>query len=58
MDYTGYTEFPFPSNLNDDDKKLKDSFLNLPDEEQLKLLNSSRSYNEFHSHVAQYMKEK
>ena len=58
LDYTGYQEFPFPSNLNDSDVGLKNSFLELPDDEQLKLLNSSSSYEEFHNHVIQYMKEK
>lgn len=39
MDYTGYTEFPFPSVLSAEDEQAKKFFLDLPDEEQLKLLN-------------------
>jgi thymidylate kinase len=58
LDYTGYQEFPFPSDLDESDQKLKDSFLKLSDDEQLKLLNSSSSYEEFHSHILQYLREK
>lgn len=47
MDYSAYHEFPFPSDLNAEDARLKDFFLGLPDDEQLRLLNGSLSYGEF-----------
>ncbi len=52
MDYTGYHEFPFPSRLTPEDQALRRYFLSLPDEDQLRLLNGSRSYAEFHERVA------
>lgn len=55
MDYSGYTEFPFPSNLSAGEKTLKKYFLSLADGEQLKLLNGSRSYEEFRGRVERRM---
>ena len=52
MDYSAYHEFPFPSDLDAEDARLKDFFLALPDGEQLRLLNGSRSYGEFRERVA------
>ena len=52
MDYSGYTEFPFPSKLNGEEAGLKNFFMALPDSEQLRLLNGSRSYGEFRERVA------
>lgn len=56
MDYTGFYEFPFPSVLNEKDTEAKNCFLSLSDEEQLKLLNGSKSYEEFHTRILQHMK--
>ena len=56
MDYTGFYEFPFPSSLSEDDKKIKSFFFSLSDDTQLSLLNGSHSYEEFHNRVAQQMK--
>lgn len=47
MDYSLYHEFPFPSNLSSEEKKLESYFLSLSDEEQLTLLNASSSYETF-----------
>jgi hypothetical protein len=55
LDYTGYYEFPFPSNLPEQDRKVKDFFFSLSDDLQLKLLNGSTSYEHFHDRVAEYM---
>jgi len=55
LDYTGFYEFPFPSDLSDDDTQVKKFFLALSDEEQLKLLNDSGSYENFHIRVTQRM---
>jgi len=57
LDYTGFYEFPFPSILSDDDNKMKNFFLALSDEEQLKLLNGSHSYEEFHDRIKQHVKQ-
>ena len=51
MDYSGFTEFPFPSRLSSDGEKVRDYFLDLPDSEQLELLNRSRSYETFYHNV-------
>lgn len=56
MDYTGYTEFPFPSLLSEEDEKAKQFFFTLSDEEQLKLLNGSGSYENFCSRVVSRMR--
>lgn len=56
MDYTGYTEFPFPSLLSEEDEKAKQFFFTLSDEEQLKLLNGSGSYETFCSRVVSRMR--
>jgi len=56
LDYTGFYEFPFPSVLSDDDTNMKNLFLALSDEEQLKLLNGSHSYDEFHDRILQHVK--
>ncbi len=55
MDYSGFYEFPFPSVLNEKDTEAKNRFLSLSDEEQLKLLNGSKSYEEFHNRIMQHM---
>ena len=55
MNYSGYIEFPFPSKLNEGEKRLKAYFLSLPDAEQLRLLNGSRSYEEFRGRVERRM---
>lgn len=47
MNYNDYYEFPFPSLLSPQESKLKEFFSRLPDEEQLKLLNGSKSYEKF-----------
>ena len=52
MDYSAYDEFPFPSECSGEEALLKDFFLALPDGEQLRLLNGSRSYGEFRERVA------
>lgn len=57
MDYTGYTEFPFPSALSAEDEQSKKFFLDLPDEEQLKLLNGCSTYAEFHDRLESYRKK-
>ena len=57
MDYSGYYEFPFPSALTEEDTRAKEFFLSLPDDEQLKLLNGTTSYEEFHDRVVTYMKK-
>ena len=58
MDYSGFTEFPFPSALSEEDRKVKEYFLNLTDNEQLKLLNGSSSYPFFYDRVVRSMNEK
>jgi hypothetical protein len=58
MDYSGFAEFPFPSNLSEEDQKVKDYFLNLTDGDQLRLLNGSSSYHFFYDRVVQNMHEK
>lgn len=52
MDYSRYHEFPFPSNLSEDDAKLKSFFMSLSDDRQLQLLNGSKSYEQFHDRVS------
>lgn len=54
MDFTGYSNFPFPSSLPEKDRAVKDYFHSLPDDLQLKLLNSSKSYNQFFELVSQH----
>lgn len=54
MNYLGYHEFPFPTKLSKEDEELRDFFLSLSDELQLKLLNSSCSYDIFRGCVANY----
>lgn len=55
MDYSGFTEFPFPSNLSSEGLEAKKYFLALSDDEQLNLLNGSKSYEEFHDRVVNCM---
>ncbi|HEX2985355.1 MAG TPA: hypothetical protein VHO71_00910 [Caproiciproducens sp.] len=55
MDYSGFHDFPFPSNLSEEDRRLKNYFFTLSDDDQLKLLNGSRSYEEFHNRVEHRM---
>lgn len=57
MDYSGFNEFPFPSNLSDEGKKIRDYFFHLSDSDQLVLLNASRSYEGFYQLVAKRMSE-
>lgn len=51
MDYSGYQEFPFPSELTEPEEKARDFFLSLPDSEQLAMLNGCCSYEEFRNRV-------
>lgn len=55
MDYSGFTEFPFPSRLSSDGEKVRDFFMDLPDSEQLELLNRSHSYEIFYRNVTNRM---
>ncbi|MCI1965715.1 MAG: hypothetical protein LKJ17_06250 [Oscillospiraceae bacterium] len=55
MDYSEYDEFPFPSGLSESEERLKAYFMSLPDEQQLRLLNGSRSYEEFCGRVKKSM---
>ncbi|HEX3018242.1 MAG TPA: hypothetical protein VHP31_10390 [Caproicibacter sp.] len=57
MDYSGYKEFPFPSSLTNEGNNVRNFFLSLPDEEQLKLLNGSCSYDSFYLRVRNRMAE-
>ena len=57
MDYSKFIEFPFPSSLPKDDLKLKDYFMDLPDEEQLNLLNGSQSYREFRDRIVNRLQQ-
>lgn len=52
MDYSKFYEFPFPSDLSEEDRRLKDFFMSLSDEEQLSLLNGSTSYEMFRQKVS------
>lgn len=47
MDYSKFSEFPFPSVLSEEEERLKSAFLNLSDEAQLELLNGCHSYSQF-----------
>lgn len=47
MDFSGYTEFPFPTKLNSEEEKLKEYFFSLSDEEQYSILKNSKSYSSF-----------
>lgn len=55
MDYTGYSEFPFPSKLSGNEEQAKNYFMALPDNEQLTLLNGCQSYDEFRLRVFERM---
>lgn len=55
MDYSGFSEFPFPSRLSSDGEKIRDFFMDLPDSEQLDLLNHSHSYETFYHNVMNRM---
>ena len=55
MDYSGYQEFPFPSELTEPEEKAKRFFLSLPDSEQLAMLNGCCSYEEFRNRVLTQM---
>jgi hypothetical protein len=55
LDYSGYHDFPFPSKLSKEEEKLQAYFMSLPDDDQLRLLNGSKSYAEFCSRVKQDM---
>lgn len=55
MDYSGYDEFPFPSNLSLEEEKAKEHFLSLSDEDQLRMLNGCRSYEEFRTKAIKSM---
>jgi hypothetical protein len=51
MDYSRYTEFPFPSVLSPEEEKVKSFFLSLDDGEQLRLLSGCVSYRDFYGRV-------
>ncbi|WP_156900511.1 hypothetical protein [Anaerovorax odorimutans] len=55
MDYTGFKDFPFPKKLSKSDEKIKNFFFSLSDDEQLKLLNGSKSYEMFHERISKFM---
>lgn len=57
MDYSGFYEFPFPSNVSGEGIEVKKYFLALSDDDQLNLLNGSKSYEEFHDRVVNRMKK-
>lgn len=44
MDYSGFTDFPFPAGAAELEQQY---FLSLSDEEQLRMLNGCESYEEF-----------
>lgn len=52
MDFSAYSEFPFPSSLPKEDQPLKQYFYSLADEEQLRLLGACSCYKEFRGRVA------
>lgn len=57
MDFSAYSEFPFPSSLPEEDRPLERYFAALPDAEQLRLLGACGCYEEFRARVAaQYQK--
>ncbi len=58
MDYSLYTEFPFPSVLTPEEEKTKEFFLSLDDGEQLELLSGCGSYREFYGRVNRWMDKK
>lgn len=51
MDYSDFTEFPFPSKLTPEEARVRDYFMNLSDDDQLGLLNGSSSYSSFYDRV-------
>ncbi len=55
MDFSGYKEFPFPSDLTGDAIPAKEHFFSLSDDEQLKLLNGCKSFEEFKNRVLSSM---
>lgn len=55
LDYSKFSEFPFPSVLSEQEKEAKKYFFSLPDGEQLALLNGSGSYGEFLTRVKKRM---
>lgn len=55
MNYSGFKEFPFPTTLSREDEKIKNFFFSLSDEEQLRMLNGSLSYELFLDRVSQHM---
>ena len=58
MDYSRYTEFPFPSVLSPEEEKAKSFFLSLDDGEQLQLLSGCVSYRDFYGRVVCRMNKK
>ena len=56
MDYSKFSEFPFPSALSEEEAEAKKFFLTLSDGEQLGLLNGSGSYGEFLGRVRERMR--
>lgn len=58
MDYSCYTEFPFPSVLSPEEEKAKAFFLSLDDSEQLQLLSGCGSYRDFYGRVIRWMDKK
>lgn len=55
MDFSGFTNFPFPAALAIEDAPVRDYFYTLEDEAQLELLNQSHSYEEFKEAVKRHM---
>jgi hypothetical protein len=53
VDFSAYSEFPFPSSLPEEDRPLKRYFLSLSDSEQLRLLGACGCYQEFRGRVAE-----
>lgn len=51
MDFSGFTNFPFPAALAIEDAPVRDYFYTLEDEVQLELLNQCHSYDEFKESV-------
>ena len=55
MDYSGFSDFPFPSKISGEEERAKHFFMALPDDEQLVLLNGCQSYEDFRFRVYKRM---
>ncbi len=55
MDYSGFSNFPFPLSLTNEEETAKEYFLALSDETQLALLDGCHSYKEFQERLNQEM---